>query len=281
MYYIQETDKPSFWLRFFNIIKLHDNKIILPIRNENIDEKKQKKLARKTKKILDKTNCKKIVISNMIKQHKDYINYLHTYKYEINDGQWLFEVISNKVLDYIVQKKNIKKEETTISILVNNLTENMLENIKIIVKEYKRVNIITNYIEKFKKIEEKIFKEEGIMITITNNKRKSLSKSKIILNVDFPSEIINNYNINDEAIIINLKRNVKIYKKRFNGININDYEIEFDDKEKTDYNEKNKYKMAEIYEAKLYKKMPFSNIMERIEKDKVRIIQLNGTNYQI
>ena len=116
------------------------------------------------------------------------------------------------------------------------------------------------------------------MITVTNNKKKSLSKSKIILNVDFPTELINKYNINDEAIIINLRGNVKINKKRFNGININDYEIEYEDKECFDYDKKNKYKIAEIYEAKIYKKAPIKNIMENLEKDKVKIIKLRGVN---
>ena len=51
-------------------------------------------------------------------------------------------------------------------------------------------------------------------------------KSQIILNIDFPKELINKYNIQDEAIIVNVKGTVKINKKRFNGLNINDYEID-------------------------------------------------------
>ena len=124
-------------------------------------------------------------------------------------------------------KKNMKKEEVSISILVNDINDNILENIKEIVKEYKKINIVTNHIEKFKKIEKQILEKEGIMLVISNNRRKSLLKSKIILNIDFPTELINKYQIYEEAIIVNLKGNVKIEKKRFNGININDYEICF------------------------------------------------------
>lgn len=278
MYYIQEIDKPSFLLKFFNIINLIGDKIILPIKDETITDKKAEQLARRTKAILDKANCKKIVISKKLKKYENYINYLYTYQYEIIDGKWLCEVLTNKILNFIIEKKDIKKQETQIDILVNDLTEITFENIKTIMKQYKRVNIITNHIEKFKKIEKKVLEEEGIMITVTNNKKKSLSKSKIILNVDFPTELINKYNINDEAIIINLRGNVKINKKRFNGININDYEIEYEDKECFDYDKKNKYKIAEIYEAKIYKKAPIKNIMENLEKDKVKIIKLRGVN---
>lgn len=281
MYYIQETDKPSLIIKFFNIIKLYDDKIILPIKDEIISDKKAQKLAMKTKKILDKTNCKKLVISKNLKKFTNYINYLYTYQYEINDGKWLFEVLSSKVLDFIIKKNNMKKQETQVAILVNDLTENTLENIKIIVKEYKRVNIITNHIEKFKKIEKQILEEDGIMITVTNNKKKSLNKAKIILNVDFPSELINKYDINENAIIINLKGNVKINKKRFNGININDYEIKFESQEELDYDKRNRYKMSEIYEAKLYKRTPFNNIIENFKKEKVEILKLKGNNMEI
>ena len=63
------------------------------------------------------------------------------------------------------------------------------------------------------------------MITVTNNKKKSLMRSKIILNVDFKTNEINKYNIPDDSIIVNFKGDVDINKKRFNGLNINDYEF--------------------------------------------------------
>ena len=52
-----------------------------------------------------------------------------------------------------IKKKEMKKEETKITILVNDLSENMLANLRKIAKEYKMVNIVTNHREKFKKIE--------------------------------------------------------------------------------------------------------------------------------
>lgn len=156
-----------------------------------------------------------------------------------------------------------------------------MQNIKLFIKQYKRVNIVTNHIEKFKKIEKQILEDEGVMITVTNNKKKSLSKSKIILNVDFPTELINKYQIYDEAIIINLKGNVKINKKRFNGININDYEIDFKRKSEFDHEIKKKYKLYEIYEVDFYKKTTYKNIIDKLEKDKVRIVSLKGENTEL
>lgn len=276
MYYIQETDKPNLVLKLFNIIRLKDDKIILPIENEQINFKKAKRLATKTKKILDKTNCNKIILSKEIKKQENYKNYLYSNQITIVEGKWLFEILAYKSIEYIIKRQNIKKEEITVSILVNNINDNILENLRRIVREYKRVNVVTNHINKFKKVEAEILKQEGIMITVTNNKKKSLSKSKIILNVDFPTELINKYNIYEEAIIINLKGNVKINLKRFNGININDYEINFKDLEDFDYDKNVLYDKKDIYEAHIFKSQPFQYIERKIINDKVQIIKMMG-----
>ena len=277
MYYVQEADKPNILLNLFNIIRLEEDKIILPITvQEEINLKKARKLAQKTKKILDETTCNKIILSKEIKKQKDYKNYLYSNNIDIVDGKWLFEVLSAKILEYVINKKNMKKEETPVSILVNEMTDNILENIKQIVREYKRVKIVTNHIEKFKKIEEEILRKDGIMINVNNNKRKSLIKSKIILNVDFPTELINKYNIYDEAIIVNLRGNVKINKKRFNGMNINNYQIVFYNSEEFDYDKSNLYEQKDIYEAQIYQKQPFEYIERKIKRDKVKITQLVG-----
>ena len=276
MYYVQETDKPNYVFKLFNVIKLEDDKIILPVQNQEINLKRAEKLAEKTKKILDKTNCNKIILSQEIKKQENYKNCLYSNQINIVDGKWLFEILSYQAIEYVIKKQNIKKDETTVSILVNDISNNILENIRKIVKEFKRVNIVTNHIEKFKNIESQILEKEGIMITVTNNKKKSLSKSKIILNVDFPTELINRFNIYEEAIIINLKGNVRINKKRFNGININDYEIDFTDSGDFDCDKNTLYDKKDIYEAQIFQNKPFKYIQERINKDKVKIIEMKG-----
>lgn len=278
MYYIQESDKPNKILQIFNIIKLQGNRIILPINNQKSTLHQINKLAKKTNYILKNANSNKVVISKEIQKHEQYINFLNTYNIEIIDGRWIFEVMANEVLEYIINLKKIKKQETQISILVNNLSEMSIENIRMLVKEYKRVNIITNHIEKLRKIEKHILDEYGILITVANNKKKSLSKSEIILNIDFPNELINKYNIYDNAIIININGNIKIKKKRFNGIVINDYEIAL--RKINDYNieKTEKFKTKEIYEAEFYKKQNIKSIREKIKKDGVKIEYLIGNN---
>lgn len=274
MFYIEKNDKPNFIEKKIGILKVVDNTIIVPI-EDNEKEKQIEKIARKTNKAINKySNSKKVVISKeMIKEEK-YLNYLNSYGIQIADGKFLFEILVPNIIKYIIDKKKIDKNKCGISMLINDLTEIEIENIKILAKEYKTINIVTNHIEKFKKIEEELEDSKGIILTITNNKKKSLMKSQIILNIDFPKELINKYNIKDDAIIVNIKEKVKINKKRFNGLNINDYEIDFRNDKKDSKTISNKYFLKDIYEAELYKKQKISYIKEKIKTDKVIIKKL-------
>lgn len=278
MYFIKENDKPNKILELLNIVKLEGNKIILPVNRENIVNKKTKKIADKAVKILNQTNCNKVIISKNIKRYENFMNYLFSNNIDIVEGKWLFEVLEYDIIKYIQEKKNLKKEDLTIAILINRITEISLYNLKKIAKEYKKVNVITNHIEIFKKVEKQILNEEGIMIAVSNNKRKSLVNAKIILNVDFPQELINKYNIYDEAIIVNIQGNIRITKKRFNGMCINDYEIKVNNKAELDEVEEKFFSVKDVYEANLYKKQPIDNIIRKLERDKVEILELEGEN---
>ena len=277
MYYIEESDKPKFFEEIFSRVKLETDKIILPVNIEKINSKKAKILASKTLKILEKANSKKVVISKNIQNFKEYMDLLNQEELDIIDGKWLYKILSPEILEYILNKENMEKEETNIYILINDLTEIALQTIKRIANTYKSINIITNHIEKFKKIEETLTKEFGIAITVMNNKKKGLAKAKIILNFDFPKEILNKYNIYEKAIIVNLQGNMKITKKRFEGLVINDYEIEIINPKEYHLEDK-KYKIKELYEACFYKSQPYNNIVEKIKKDKVKIKELYSLN---
>lgn len=278
MFYIQKNDKPNIIEKTFNIIKMQENKLFLPI-TAKTSEKQIEKLAQKTKKIISKySNSKKIVISKKLQEELTYINYLNSYGLDISDGRWLYEILATDIIKYIIEKKKIKKEETIISILINDLTEIELENIKILAENYKNLNIVTNHIEKFKKLEDK-FMENGIMITIGNNKKKSLMKSKIILNIDFPNELINKYMIKDDAIIINVPGKAKINRKRFNGLMANNYEIDFRDDIKSEENLLgDEFYLRDVYESRLYKKQTFSDIRNILKKDGVNIKKVYLSN---
>ena len=271
MFYIEKNDKPNWLVKIFNLIKIEDNTITVPI-CEKTTSKQIERIARKTNKIINKySNSKKIVLSKQIQQEQQFINYLNSYGFEIADGRWLFEILLTNIVEYLIQMKKIEK--VNISILINDLTEIEFENIKQIARKYKTINIVTNHIEKFKKLEEQL-REEGIIITVTNNKKKSLLKSNIIINVDFSKETLNKYKINENANIINVKGKIKINQKSFNGLNINNYEIDFREDKKNIQAYSKKYFLKDLYESELYKKQGLDLINKKIRSDKITVKKL-------
>ena len=112
---------------------------------------------------------------------------------------------------------------------------------------------------------------------IMNNKKKSLAKAKIIVNIDFPQELINQHIIYEKAIIIDCYENIIINKKRFNGVILQDYDIDIKDINKYIL-ENEKYYRKELYEAEFYKKQPYENIRDKIQKDGIKINKLLSTN---
>lgn len=281
MFYIEKNDKPTWIEKIVSIIKVENNTIKLPYK-ENIKQNKIEKLAQKTKKVLEKdSTSQKVVLSKEIQKGNLYINYLNTYGLKIQDGRWLFEILITDIIEYIINKKNLETAKLKISMLINDITDFEIENIKLLAKKYKNLNIVTNHIEKFKKIEEELLEKEGIMITVTNNRKKSLVKSDIIYNVDFPEEILNKYVIKDDAIIVNLRGKMKIKKKRFNGLIINNYEIDLRDDKKDEKMLTKKYYIRDIYQAELYQKQGFNNLKEKVKKDNVRVSKVFLSNGEI
>ena len=163
MIYIEKNDKPNIIEKMLNLIKVQDSTIILPI-NEKTKEKQIEKIAKKTIKVIGKiSNSKKIVLSKKMKKEEKYINYLNEYGIEIADGRWLFEILLTDIVNYIVEKQKI--ERLNISVLINDLTDKEFENIKLLAQKYTTINIVTNHIEKFRKLEQQL-QEKGIIATI-------------------------------------------------------------------------------------------------------------------
>ena len=156
MFYIEKNDKPTWIEKIIPIIKVENNTIKLPYK-ENINQNKIEKLAQKTKKVLEKNSTsQKVVLSKEIQKENLYINYLNTYGLKIQDGRWLFEILITDIIEYIINKKKLETSKLKISMLINDITDFEIENIKLLAKKYKNLNIVTNHIEKIKKIEEEL-----------------------------------------------------------------------------------------------------------------------------
>lgn len=271
-------------IKTYYIEKMDKHKIIgrkIQLENDNIkiymDLEKGKNTRKLVKRLLlNETN--NVVIDKEFITCEKLINLLKSNDIKIFDGKWLEKYLILDILEYIINKKQIIKAETEIAITANEITDLLIEMIKILSKQYKKLTIVTNHIEKLRKIEKEIKEKEGILIILSNNKNKSLLKSQIIINMDFNQELINQYRIYEEAIIINAEENIRIDAIRFNGIVINDYEIEIGRKEFIWRDGIEKYRQRDLIEAELYVRDTYKNIRKKIQKNNIKIKELYGIN---
>ena len=270
--YIEKMDKPN-WV--MQKIKIEQDNCKISLNLEK--EKNIKKVINK----LVKNQIANVVLSKELCENKELINALNASNINIFNGRWLEKYLSIQILDYIVMQKGVKKEETEIAVTVNQITDLCIEIIKILAKQYKRLTVVTNHIDKLRKIEKEIYDKEGILIVVSNNQKKSLLKPQIILNMDFSKEVINKYRINENAVIINLEGDIKIEEKRFNGINVNDYEIEIGREEVVWRQNMKNFRTKDLLESVLYMKDTFDSICSKIRKNKVSIKELYGVNGKI
>ena len=265
-------------------IKNIENDIILIFPNYKFFLSKkmyQKKIYKNLLKILYLKNINYVVLSKKLKNNIKLKNVLYSQNLNILDGKLLFEIMILDCLKYITDIQKINLNSIEITMLVNNISKNTIDNLILLANNVRAINIVTNNINKFRKIEEKIRNKFGIMIRISNNKRKSLQNTKIIFNIDFPEELINKYTINPDAIIININKKIKLNNKFFNGINIQDFNIIMQSEKMTKLKialQKCSFIDKEIYESIVIKEKNIYESRKHLIEDRAKIVNLVGNN---
>lgn len=270
-FYIKESKEKNklklFYKYIFNKLEIKDNIIELPIKVEQkLKNKKIKKIVQK----LRENNVRHVALSIGLEKQNQLKNEMYSNDMNVLDGRYLFKMLSKNILEYICKKSKCKMQDIEVSILVNDANDLNKEIILNLAEEVKTLNVITNNINSFKDIEENLYDEEGIIINISNNKKKSLLKSKIILNLDFCEEDVNLYDISKTGIILNMCYPIKIKSKKFNGININYFNIIIPSKYKI-----SGFRDEIIYESIIYN-MEYEKVRKKILEDKIEIKNLIG-----
>lgn len=273
--YIKENNEINLLDKALKKIEIitKDNKTFfyVPI-SEKTRDRIIRKVARKINKLLYLYNTDIVVLSDHLLKNDLLRNELYSNNIKIINGRKLFRALEYKILEKIYECKDRSLNTAELAILVNDNTNLNTEDILEITPKIKSLNIVTNNISKFNLLEEYLYEELGITIRISNNKKKDLLKSEIILNIDFPEEQINKYALPEKGIIINFNNDIKISSKKFNGVNVRGYKICIPDKEKIEG-----FSDELIYESMIYK-MDLKKAREQIEKDKIRILYLVGNN---
>ena len=233
---------------------------------ENIQNNKFERIIKKS--FLNKDI--KLVLSDELNK-EEVVKILHKYNVKFLNGNLAKKKLIFKVLEYINKMQTQKNSQREITVLVNENNKINLNILNRLAFESKSLKIVSQKICEFKKLEEKLYKENGIAIQFSNSYSKSLKKSEIIINLDFSEQLINEYEINKKAIIINTKDKIKIKSKMFNGVLINSVLIKLPQNIK-----KIKY-MYEFNNLLVYESL----IENNLEDANVKILKLIGINGNI
>ncbi len=212
-------------INLFMYLKVKEDKIIIKRNMNKMKLNKKIKIVKEINKVLKQNNSNKVIVSKSLKEDKEFIDLLYSNQIEIVQGRYLFKALLNKIIDDVCIQNKLKKEESEVAVAICDANKWAIDLVEKLSSKFKLVSIVTKKANYFKNLQKKLFEENGVIVTITNNKKRALSKANIIINIDFPEEIINKYCIYDNSIMINLEENIKIKKKRFNGKIINNYKI--------------------------------------------------------
>ena len=260
-------------MQYYNITELlnqGNKKTYIVHSNLEKSRKVLLKIENKISQILYEDRNAKIIISKQIKQlinentSEKNIKSLKIILQKDIENKVIYKDFINEIIKSIIKLKGEIPEEQSIYILLNSNNIYYINLINKIVSDYKMINIVTQHIELFKKLEERA--EDNLEpLSILNNKRKSISKAKYIVNIDYSYEELMEYSINRTAIIFNLS-NASIKKViGFEGAVINNINIKEKDKE---FDLVDEYTVDKSYE---------DEVLETIEKHKYELEGNNGT----
>lgn len=258
---LEEKDTIEMYTKFPKFIKkaiisFHAklNKIIVKEIDENnkiylipnINKKMvYKKIRNKVEKEKTKTQKVQAILQEKLRKHKSDL-----YNIKIVDGKDAMSEQIENILNYILGNNPIELQD--IYILTNNYDESSVSIIKKLAVKAKTMNIITKNIEKYRTLE-KILEEKGIVLNIANNKKKSLKKAKIIINLNLSKDEVNIYQLFRNSIIINLSKEKLINLKGFEGTIIDNIDMNLGNNYINNVLEKiniiNNFKKVEIYQT--------------------------------
>ncbi len=265
-------------------IRSVDNNYIIAIH----DKEKQSIQKRLVKKI-NKLKIDAIVFSRELEgQFKANICEMLTIDKGINvkmiNGKKLMEYMEFDIMKYILekQKHNIKQEDIYIIFKKDNsLNLNFLVRF---IESFRMTNVVTNDVTRLKNVQNNLLDSENILISVSNNKKKALRRAKYVVNINLNSEELEKYNINREAVIINIRENVKYNKPGFEGINVNYFEISVPDEFEEKFEQiGNNFDLVKLYESILISENMenLDKVYAKIVRDEIRVKNVIGINGKI
>lgn len=161
--------------------------------------------------------------------------------------------------------KAIKPVIDEVYVCTNIFNQKNIAIIEELTSMVKVVNVVTNN-QNYYKLERKL-EEKDIFITVSSNRRKSLKKAYITINLDLKN--FNEYNINRNMIIIDASESVAV-PKSFNGIIIR--RITIDTKKVLRvFSEFEDFDKQELIEVEMIKLADYNEIRKFIKSNRIYI----------
>lgn len=238
-------------------------------------EKKMDKVIKRLMIQMQKAKIEKIVFSDECICYLGYPNIVQICiqnGIEVLNGRQLMRYMDFDILKYILKLQNIPTKQEDVFFLIKKENNLDLQFLSRFIENCKTVNIVTNDLKRFKKVQETLYEKESILISVSNHKIKSLKRAKYIFNVNMDLQDLEKYTINRNAIIIHLQDGIKYQANLFNGINVNGIEIDIPDEVIEEYD---KIEGIEKFNAmRLYE----SILLRRIAREKRKIIMLSKSD---
>ncbi len=254
-------DKPKEGL--FNVIKYKMRLFFNCVRKDRYNKENYY-----ISKLNDKSKSKLI---NMLKRDRiDYI--IEEKKLEIDyptlKGNFALKYMLPEVTQYCFKLINPKIEE--IFICVNNFSNENVQIIRDLSSYIKVVNVISENSRYL--ILEKQLENEGIYITVNNNKRKSLKMANIVINIDFKD--FKGYVTNRNMIVVDISKSLKT-SKGFEGIYIKAIKVDTE-KIMRVFGEYENFEKDKLIEAEMIKIGKYDLVRKYIMMNKFTIGQAIG-----
>ena len=276
-YIKEEILKNQFWRGIE--IRIFDNNYVIAVSNK---KKNRKKVKEKLARIIKKLGIDAVVFSKELEG--DFKNDIcEMINIKVVNGKKLMEFMEYDIVKYVLDKQNADTKKEDIYIVFKRDSNLNLDFLKRFLENFRLVNIVTNDVDKLKNIQDNLLDNEGILISVSNNKRKALKRAKYILNINLTKEELEKYRINREAIIVNIGENVKYDEPCFDGVNINHFKISCPDEYLERFEQVgSQFNLAQMYESILLQdrvdKTKLEAVYKRIKEDNIKIVELIGNN---
>ncbi len=241
---------------------------------KELKQRKIKKIAKKLYKINKKEDIV-VAISKGLEKQEGLTDEIRSYGLRILNGRWILKFLICDILEFVSNEEEKDIKTKNVAILVNNIDDVIIEQIKEVAKKVKGLKIITKDINRFSFLEQELYLKYGIAILVTNNKEKALANIDTIVNVDFNEDKIKKYKINEFATIINIEQELIEIDKNFEGKNINKFEIEYNKENYIENEEYFEFDSNILYESYIYRKDTYKNIYKQIKNDGVKIKKIS------